>query len=109
MLGHGELNPDEYLQMLRRRIWWIVIPFLAGPLIGLGLTFVLPNRYTSQTLVLIEGQKVSEKYVNDTKADDLTQRLTTMQEQIMSRTRLQPIIKRFGLYKEDFNKVPMED
>jgi polysaccharide chain length determinant protein (PEP-CTERM system associated) len=41
--------------------------------------------------------------------DDLIQRLQTMQEQILSRTRLQPIIERFGLYKSDLGKAHTED
>ena len=109
MLGHREMNVEDYLQMLRRRIWWIMVPLLIMPLLSLGITFVLPNRYTSRTLILIEGQKVSEKYVNTSVNDSLTERLATMQEQILSRTRLQPIIERFGVYKDDVNKVPMED
>ena len=109
MLGHRDMNAEDYLQMLRRRIWWIAIPFVLAPLLSLGVTFLLPNRYTSRTLVLIEQQKVPEKYVNTVVNDDLGERLATMQEQILSRTRLQPIIERFGLYKQDVNKVPMED
>ena len=109
MLGHREMGLEDYLGLLRRRVWWIVVPLLIAPLLALGITFLLPNRYTSRTLVLIEGQKVPEKYVNNVVNDDLAERLATMQEQILSRTRLQPIIERFGLYKEDINKVPMED
>ncbi len=109
MIGHREMNMEDIQGMLRRRVWWIVVPFLVAPLLSLGITFVLPNRYTSRTLVLIEQQKVPEKYVTTVVNDDLGERLATMQEQILSRTRLQPIIERFGLYKDEINKVPMED
>ncbi len=109
MLGHREMGVEDYLGLLRRRVWWIVLPLLITPLLSLGITFILPNRYTSRTLVLIEGQKVPEKYVNTVVNDDLGERLANMQEQILSRTRLQPIIERFGLYKDEINKVPMED
>lgn len=109
MFGHREMGLEDYLGLLRRRVWWIVLPLILGPILALGITFILPNRYTSRTLVLIEGQKVPEKYVTNVVNDDLAERLATMQEQILSRTRLQPIIERFGLYKDDINKVPMED
>jgi len=109
MFGHRELSIEDYLGLLRRRLWWIIIPVVIGPLIGLGVSYILPNEYTSRTLVLVEQQKVPEKYVNTVVNDDLGERLATMQEQIMSRTRLQPIIERFGLYRRDINKVPMED
>ena len=109
MFGHREMSVEDYLAMLRRRVWWIIVPVLVAPLLALGVTFLLPNRYTSRTLVLIEQQKVPEKYVNAMGNEDLGERLATMQAQTLSRTRLQPIIERFGLYKEDVNKMPMEE
>jgi polysaccharide chain length determinant protein (PEP-CTERM system associated) len=109
MLGHRELTMEDYTAILRRRRWVILIPFLLGPLVAYGISLLVPNRYTSQTLVLIEQQKVPENYVKSVISDDLNVRLSTMQEQILSRTRLQPIIERFGLYKNDAGKVPMED
>jgi polysaccharide chain length determinant protein (PEP-CTERM system associated) len=41
--------------------------------------------------------------------EDLNQRLATMKQQILSRTRLEPIIQDFGLYKKDQEKLPMEE
>jgi len=103
------LSLDDYLAILRRRRWVILIPALLGPLLAYSISLAIPNRYTSQTLVLVEHQKVPETYVKSVVTDDLSTRLSTMQEQILSRTRLQPIIERFGLYKRDASKVPMED
>jgi uncharacterized protein involved in exopolysaccharide biosynthesis len=52
----------------------------------------------SQTLILIEEQKVPEKYVVPVVSEDLTSRLASMKEQILSRSRVQPIIERFNLF-----------
>jgi polysaccharide chain length determinant protein (PEP-CTERM system associated) len=41
--------------------------------------------------------------------ENLFVRLSTMQEQILSRTRLQPLIERFGLFQGETDKVPMEE
>jgi polysaccharide chain length determinant protein (PEP-CTERM system associated) len=98
MLGQRELTLDDYRKMLRRRLWVIVIPTLVAPLLAYLVSLKLPSRYTSQTLVLIENQKVPESYVQSVVAEDLGYRLGTMQEQILSRTRLQPIMDRFHLY-----------
>jgi protein tyrosine kinase modulator len=107
MLGHRELNLDEYLQIARRRMWWIIVPALIGPVIAYGISLRLPNRYTSQTLVLVEHQKVPDAYVQPVVTEVLNARLATMQEQILSRSRLQPVIERFGLYR-DVPKATME-
>ncbi len=109
MIGNRELTVDDYLAILRRRRWVIVIPALLGPVIAFLISLALPARYTSQTLVLVEQQKVPESYVRSVVGEELTQRLATMQEQILSRTRLQPIIEKFNLYKEDLHRVSMEE
>src|SRR5437762_9564576 len=100
MLGHREQSADEYLQILRRRKWWVIIPAVVGPLIAFCVSLYLPNRYISKTVVLVEHQKVPDFYVTPVVTEMINARLATMQEQILSRSRLQPIIDRFGLYRE---------
>ena len=98
MLGHRELSFDDYLTMLRRRAWVIALPTLVVPLLAYLVSLKLTNRYTSQTVVLVESQKVPESYVKPVITEDFGYRLGTMQEQILSRSRLQPILDRFQLY-----------
>ena len=100
MLGHREQSVDEYISILRRRKWWIIIPALVFPILAVGVSLKLPNRYVSKTVVLVEHQKVPDSYVTPVVTEVINARLATMQEQILSRTRLQPIIERFGLYRE---------
>src|SRR4051812_15842260 len=109
MLGHRELNVEDYLLILRRRVWWILVPIVIATLVGIGLSLTIPNRYTSTTLVMVDQQKVPEQFVKSVVTEELNQRLGTMREQILSRARLQPLIERFGLFKEEVGRVPMED
>jgi len=95
MLGHRDLTLDDYMKILRRRWWIVLIPAVLGPALAFGLALVLPEKYTSQTLVLVRQQSVPEAYVRSVVTDQLNQRLATMKEQILSRTRLQPIIDKF--------------
>src|ERR1700722_14758519 len=108
-MSERELTLADYMAMLRRR--WVLIVILAmvgGPL-AYAVSRFLPDRYKSQTLVLVERPSVPEKIVQSLDTEDLTQRLSSMQQQILSRSRLEPIINQFGLYSNDINKVPMED
>lgn len=98
MLGHRPLTPEDYGTILKRRWWLIAIPAVILPIIGFAITYVVPPQYVSQTLVLVEQQKVPESYVKPVITEDLDSRLATMKEQILSRSRLAPIIERFGLY-----------
>ena len=98
MLGHRPLTPEDYGTILKRRWWVIVIPAAILPIIAYAVTFFVTPQYVSQTLVLVEQQKVPESYVKPVVTEDLNSRLATMREQILSRSRLAPIIERFNLY-----------
>src|ERR1700729_1315537 len=98
MLGHRKLNVDDYLAILKRRRWLLIIPLLIFPLIGFGITFLIPAEYVSQTLVLIEEQKVPDDLVKPVISSSLDSRLASMREQILSRSRIQPIIERYDLF-----------
>lgn len=108
MIGNRELTAEDYVAILRRRIWWLVVPTLVLAAASLLLSFKLETRYTSQTLVLVQQQRVPDAFVKPVVTEELQQRLATMQEQILSRTRLQPIIERFGLFADRPN-LSMEE
>ncbi|GGA79284.1 hypothetical protein GCM10011507_33160 [Edaphobacter acidisoli] len=98
MLGHRPLTPEDWGTILKRRWWVIAIPAVLFPIIAYAVSYFVPPQYLSQTLVLVEQQKVPESYVKPVVTEDLDSRLATMKEQILSRSRLAPIIERFNLY-----------
>jgi polysaccharide chain length determinant protein (PEP-CTERM system associated) len=98
MLGHRELTIQDYAGILKRRFWLILTSAVTLLVLSLGLSYVLPPEYLSQTLILIEEQKVPEDYVKPVVGQDLGERLASMKEQILSRSRVQPIIERFNLF-----------
>jgi len=108
-MGERELTIADYMAMLRRRWILIVVLALVGGPLAYGVSRFLPNRYKSQTLVLVEQPSIPSDIVRTLDTTDLTQRLSSMQQQILSRSRLEPIITQFGLYSGEVKKVPMED
>jgi polysaccharide chain length determinant protein (PEP-CTERM system associated) len=107
MLGHRALTLQDYTTILKRRWWMIAIPAIIFPIVGYAITFLVQPEYMSQTLVLVEQQKVPESYVKAVVTEDLSGRLASMKEQILSRSRLQPIIERFNLFAN--SKLSMDD
>jgi polysaccharide chain length determinant protein (PEP-CTERM system associated) len=107
MLGHRALTLQDYTTILKRRWWIIAIPAIIFPIVGFGITFLVQPEYISQTLVLVEQQKVPESYVKAVVTEDLSGRLASMKEQITSRSRLQPIIERFNLFAN--SRLSMDD
>lgn len=109
MIGHRQLKMDDYMAIAKRRKWALIVPILATPVLAYLLCFALPKQYTSQTVVLVQQPTVSDSYVSTSVTDDLNRRLATMQERVLSRTRLEPVIEKVGLYADERGKVPMED
>src|SRR5438552_2144743 len=97
MIENRELSMDDYLAMLRRRLKVILIPVLLAPLAGFLISFAFSPKYTSQSLILVEEQKVPEGYVKPVVTEDIGQRIATMEQQVLTRSRLQPMIDRLGL------------
>jgi polysaccharide chain length determinant protein (PEP-CTERM system associated) len=103
-----ELTVQDYIAMLQRRWIPIVVFALVGPPLAYGVSRILPDRYKSQTLVLVEQQTVPSDFVKPVDTSSINQRLASMQQQILSRSRLEPIIHQFGLYPKDIDNKPME-
>jgi len=104
MIENRELTMDDYLAMLRRRLKLILIPVLLAPLAGWLISYAFPAKYTSQALVLVEGQKVPEGMVQPVVTADLTARVATLQQQVLSQSRLQPMLERvYGPVKNGQN------
>ena len=107
MLGHRTLTTQDYISILKKRWWIIALPVVILTAVGYGITFFVPPQYLSQTLVLIEQQKVPDDYVKPVITEDLDTRLASMKEQILSRSRLQPIVDHYNLYGT--MKLSMDD
>jgi polysaccharide chain length determinant protein (PEP-CTERM system associated) len=109
MVGDNQISFSDVRRVLRR--WWWILPittiFFGG--IGTLAAMVLPKKYTSQTMVLVEQPTISTVLVTPVITEDLNNRLASMQQRILSSTRLQPVVEKFGLYAADRDKVQMED
>ena len=82
------------------RRWLIVAYMVCGWAAGTAISWLLPPRYRSETVILVEQQKVPEHYVESNITVDLQERLQSMSEQILSRTRLLALIDKFDLYRD---------
>src|SRR5580698_7967711 len=96
--GQVSRSLDEYWAMARRRRWHILLPVFACWAIAWAGSWLVPSTFQSDALILVEQQKVPEQYVVPNVTVSLQDRLQSMTQQILSRTRLQATIDRFGLY-----------
>ena len=99
------LSWQEYFQIVRRRRWWLIVPVVVCWSAVWTVTLFLPAVYRSETLILVEQQKVPEHYVVPNVAADLQERLQSMTQQVLSRTRLRHIIDDLHLYAGDRSRL----
>ncbi len=103
------LDLQKYLGIINRRHIYFLIPFFCGWLIVWGASWVLPSRYRSVTLILVEQPTMPKDYVMPNINDDLQERLQSITQQILSRTRLVHIIDQFNLYSQPHAKLSADD
>jgi succinoglycan biosynthesis transport protein ExoP len=58
----------------------------------------LPAVYQAEALILVDSQKIPDKFVSSTVNSDLQDRITTISQQILSSTGLKKVIDDFRLY-----------
>lgn len=110
MIPGKQYSFDTLLQVAWRRKWLILLPALLVGGIGAAIVTYLPNLYRSETLILVVPQRVPESYVRSTITARIEDRLQSISQQILSRTRLEQIVQDFNLYaKERADKELMED
>lgn len=109
MLPGKAYKPEDILQILRRRIWLLLVPVAVIGAAAAVVVHKLPDTYRSETVILVVPQRVPESYVRSTVTARLEDRLQSLSQEIMSRTRLEQVIQDFDLYAKERKTGIMED
>src|SRR5256886_2595553 len=100
---------DGLLAVWRRRKWLAILAFVFPMSPAATLLAFLPNIYRSTATVLVDRQQVPETFVQPTVTSALETRLHTISQEILSRSRLEALMNRFGLYADLRKRVPSEE
>jgi protein tyrosine kinase modulator len=103
------LKADDIVRMLVRRRWLILLPLAAGLSMVPVIARFVPKVYRSESLVMVIPQRVPDSYVKSTVTATVEDRLPSISDQILSRSRLERIITDYNLYQKDRATSPMED
>ena len=97
-------------EMLRRRGVAIGWTFLGVVLASVLLAGLLPNRFETSSMLLIEPQTISRRLVEaGLEESDVNNRLHLMTAEILSRSRLSRIIDDLDLYAEESDRKTREE
>jgi succinoglycan biosynthesis transport protein ExoP len=110
-ISRRALDLEDYVDIARRHAGWIAGPTFFGIVIAIVVAFLLPNTYISTAEMQITPAQISTNIVASTLNQQLAERITQMENEILSRTSLSSIIQdpRLDLYKSDRNSKPLED
>jgi polysaccharide chain length determinant protein (PEP-CTERM system associated) len=102
MIQNRELTMDDYLAMLRRRAKVILFPALLAPLVGFLVSYAFTAKYSSQSTILVEGQKVPNSMVQPVATEDLAARINTLIPQVTSQAAVKPMLQKiYGAEKSE--------
>jgi polysaccharide chain length determinant protein (PEP-CTERM system associated) len=102
-------SPSEYLKIIRRRKWLIILPIIAMTSAVVWVVRRLPDVYESVTLIVVKPSTLPTTVVPTITEDSLTRQLTSIAQVVTSRSSLEPLVKQYELYKpERLRGVPME-
>ena len=100
---------QHYLGIVKRRHMHFLIPLLLGWMVVWGASWIVSPRYKSGTLILVEQSTMPKDYVTPNINDNLQERLQSISQQILSRTRLIGIIDQFNLYSSPHTQPSADD
>ena len=99
----------HYLGIVRRRHMQFLIPAFLGWLLVWGSSWFLQARYKSGTMILVEQPTMPKNYVTPNVNDDLQERLQSIKQQVLSRSRLLLIIDKFHLYEDGHRHLSADE
>ena len=97
---NNEKNIEDLTGILRRRKKGFILTFFSVFILSVIIAVVLPPVFRSESTILIEEQQIPQDYVKSTITSFVEERLQTITQQIMSRTKLMGIIDQFNLYAD---------
>ncbi len=96
-------------QIIIRRKWSFIIPFAVVFIVSVLVAFVLPDIYISTATILIKSRQVPTDLVPSTVTSYAEQRIQAITQEVMSRTKIINLVKKYNLLPEKRNKLTVDD
>jgi polysaccharide chain length determinant protein (PEP-CTERM system associated) len=86
---------NDYLALIVRRRWWVIIPTVALGGLTILIVLLFPKIYVSKTMLLLQPREMPQDFVMDLVGGETNERLTTIEQTVLSRTNLLKLISEF--------------
>ncbi len=102
-------SAGELLGIIKRQKWMIILPVITFTAAIGYVVYKLPAIYESTSLLTVKPPTISSNLVASLTNEDLSQRLQTINQEVLSRSSLEPMVQKYDLYKaERQSGMPME-
>ncbi len=102
-------KPGELIAILKRQKWLIILPMITLTAAIGYVVYRLPSIYESTSLLTVKPPTISSSLIQSLSKEDLSQRLSTINQEVLSRSSLEPMVQKYDLYKQERAAgVPME-
>ncbi|MCD4719608.1 MAG: hypothetical protein K8S13_07065 [Desulfobacula sp.] len=103
------LSPNDYIKILKRRIWSLIIPFMMIVIIAGAVALLLPPVYKSTSTILIEQREIPAEYVTSSMTTFAEQRMQSINQRVLTSSRLLELINKFDLYADQKKKKTIDE
>jgi len=104
-----QLHPLSVVRGFWKHKWQVLLVWIVLSAVALGIVYRLPAWYKAEAIILVDSQRIPDKYVMPTVSTSLEDRLLTLRTQVLVTDSLQQIIQKFDLYREERKSMPMEE
>jgi polysaccharide chain length determinant protein (PEP-CTERM system associated) len=99
--GHAAFSRLSILRTVWKRKILIAVAWVLFAAVGVAVVRMIPAVYLAEAVILIDTQKIPEKFVSATVASDLEDRIAAIRQTLLSGGELKKVIDDFGLFREE--------
>ena len=92
-----DFTVQDYLRIVRRRIWYLIVPTILVSVGTAVYVWRMPSVYKSETTILVSDRLVPEDYIGSLVKQSVMDRIEFAKQQLRSRTFVERIAQEFQI------------
>jgi succinoglycan biosynthesis transport protein ExoP len=92
-------HPLDYVSVLRRRMWWLIVPLALAIVVGAALVMYLPRTYQAQATIGVSLPGVSGQLLSETQRVTAEERARQISQTLLSQAVIERVVREEGFDK----------
>jgi polysaccharide chain length determinant protein (PEP-CTERM system associated) len=90
-------HPLDYVSVVRRRIWWLVVPVAIAAVVGAALVMYLPREYSTSATLGVTLPEVAPELVGQSQRLTTEERISAITQGVRSPALIERVVREEGL------------